>query len=252
MKIARVQCVDVGFSRRPATLKRNLVTNASLFEDFETKPDGWFGPVVCTVVEVETADGAVGIGSAGAFHNGARSLIETYYTDLVVGEDPRRHEHLWQRLKQRFGFGPRQGPEGMHRDVALVRTVRDAVGMEIELAADILQPDANRAGGITELRKICAMAEAAGLPVIPHSNEPHNLAIVFSQPAHVCPVIEFFPDVEPDTGNELFWRLYKDVPQARDGYPDLDPRPGLGVDLDREAVRQLEHRASPPLAPTAT
>jgi L-alanine-DL-glutamate epimerase-like enolase superfamily enzyme len=91
MKIARVRCVDVGFSRSPATLKRNLVTNASLFEDFDTKPGGWFGPVVCTIVEVESEAGAVGIGSAGAFHNGARSLIETYYTDLVVGEDPRRH-----------------------------------------------------------------------------------------------------------------------------------------------------------------
>jgi len=394
-KIARVRCVDVGFSRSPATLKRNLVTNASLFEDFDTKPGGWFGPVVCTIVEVESEDGAVGIGSAGAFHNGARSLIETYYTDLVVGEDLRRHEHLWQRmyrttarfgrsgsavaalsaidiacwdlhgkaegkpvhellggaaqtrvpayasrcyamedldalaaeargyvaqgfrrLKQRFGFGPRQGPEGMQRNVALVRAVRDAVGMEVELAADaymgwdvgyamemakllreyrlswieeplmphdvdgyvelklrcpwqrwscgehsytkwdfqeliarravdMLQPDANRAGGITELRKICAMAEAVGLPVIPHSNEPHNLAITFSQPAHVCPVIEYFPDVEPDTGNELFWRLYTDVPQARDGYLDLDTQPGLGVDLDHDAVHRLAYSAPP-------
>ena len=42
MKIGRVRCVDVGFSRSPATLKRNLVTNTSLFEDFDTKPGGWF------------------------------------------------------------------------------------------------------------------------------------------------------------------------------------------------------------------
>ena len=77
MKIARVRCVDVGFSRSPSTLKRHLVTNASLFDDFDTKPGGWFGPVVCTLVEVEAEDGTVGIGSAGAFHNGARSLIET-------------------------------------------------------------------------------------------------------------------------------------------------------------------------------
>ena len=77
MKIARVRCVDVGFSRSPATLKRNLVTNASLFEDFDTKPGGWFGPVVCTIVEVESEDGAVGIGSAGAFHNA-----------LTMGEGP--------------------------------------------------------------------------------------------------------------------------------------------------------------------
>ena len=107
----------------------------------------------------------------------------------------------------------------------------------------MLQLDANRAGRITELRKICALAEAAGLPVVPHSNEPHNLAITFSQPARVCPVIEYFPDVEPDTGNELFWRLYRGVPQASGGCLDLDPRPGLGVDLDYDAVRRLQHHA---------
>ena len=71
-------------------------------------------------------------------------------------------------------------------------------------AVDILQPDANQTGGITEMIKICALAEAAGLPVMPHSNETHNTHVVFSRAAHVCPRIEYFPDVEPDTGNELF------------------------------------------------
>ena len=395
MRIARVRCSDIAFSRSPTTLKRNLMTNASLFEDFETKPGGWFGPAVCTLVEVEADDGTTGVGSAGAFHSGARSLIETYYTDLVAGEDPRRHEYLWQRmyrstvrfgrsgsavaaisaidvacwdlhgkaegkpvydllggltqtrvpaytsrcyaledldalaeeargyvrqgfrrLKQRFGFGPKDGPEGMARNVQLVRCVRDAVGGEVELAADaymgwdvgyaiemakllrelrlswieeplmphevdgyvelknrcpwqrwscgehsytkwdfkqlidrravdILQPDSNRVGGITEMRKICAMAEAAGLPVVPHSNEPHNLHIIFSQAAHVCPVVEYFPDVEPDTGNELFWRLYDGVPEARDGYVSLGNRPGLGVEVNAQAVGGLMLSAPP-------
>jgi L-alanine-DL-glutamate epimerase-like enolase superfamily enzyme len=51
--------------------------------------------------------------------------------------------------------------------------------------------------------------------------------------------------VEPDTGNELFWRLYTDVPQARDGYLDLDTQPGLGVELDRDAVHRLAYSAPP-------
>ena len=54
-------------------------------------------------------------------------------------------------------------------------------------AVDILQPDVNRVGGSTEAIKICAMAEAEGLPVIPHSNEAHNLHVIFSRAAHVCP-----------------------------------------------------------------
>ena len=91
MRIVRVRARNVGFSRSPVTLRRHLVSNASLHDDFETKPGGWFGPVVCTLVEVEADDGAVGIGTAGAFQGGALELIPTHYAELVLGEDPRRH-----------------------------------------------------------------------------------------------------------------------------------------------------------------
>src|SRR5438067_7201023 len=106
MRIVRIRARNVGFSRSPATLRRSLVSNASLFEDFETKPGGWFGPVVCTLVEIEADDGTVGIGTAGAFQGGALELIPLHYADLLLGEDPRRHEHLWQRMYRttvRFG-----------------------------------------------------------------------------------------------------------------------------------------------------
>jgi len=390
MRIVALRARNVGFSRAPNTLRRNLVSNASLFDDFATKPDGWFGPVFTTVVEVETEDGVIGVGTAGAFGGGAKAIVELYLADLVLGQDVRHHEQLWQRMyrtlarfgrgapaltaisavdiacwdahghaeetsvvellggpaqtslpvyvsrlyaledldelaaeargyveqgftrmKQRFGFGPRDGRSGLSRNVDLVRAVRDAVGEEVELAADaymgwdlgyalemaellrehrlswieeplmpeqieryaelcarvpwqrwscgehaygkwefkqlidrratdILQPDVNRVGGITEARKICALAEAAGLPVVPHSNEAHNLAIVFSQPAHVCPVVEYFPDVEPDTGNELFWKLFDGNAQQERGSLALDlTRPGLGVTLNEDVARDL-------------
>jgi L-alanine-DL-glutamate epimerase-like enolase superfamily enzyme len=214
----------------------------------------------------------------------------------------------FRALKQRFGYGPRDGYSGMAANVRLVQTVREAVGPDIELAADaymgwdygyalemarrlepfnlswieealmpqlvhlyadlraarphqrwscgehsytkwdfeelirsravdILQPDFNRAGGLTEARKICALAETAGLPVYPHSNEVHNLAIIFGQSGHVCPVVEYFPQVEPDTGNELFWNLFTGNAQASDGFLTYPDRPGLGVDIN-EAVAQ--------------
>ena len=106
-------------------------------------------------------------------------------------------------------------------------------------AADILQPDANRAGGITELIKICTLAESAGVPVMPHSNEPHNTHVVFSRAANVCPRIEYFPNVEPDTGNELFWKLFKGHQEASEGYLDAPSQPGLGIKINEEWARQL-------------
>jgi L-rhamnonate dehydratase len=35
-------------------------------------------------------------------------------------------------MKQRFGFGPKDGPDGMHKNVQLIRTVREAVGDRVE------------------------------------------------------------------------------------------------------------------------
>jgi L-rhamnonate dehydratase len=390
VRIVRVAARNIGFSRSPVTFRRHLVSNASRFDDFETKADGWFGPVVCTLVEVEADDGTVGVGTAGAFQGGALELIPAYYADLLLGEDPRRHEHLWQRMyqttvrfgrsgvavaaisaldiacwdlhgkaegkavvdllggraqtrvpcyvsrlyaledldeladearrwvaagftrmKQRFGFGPKDGLGGLRRNVELVRTVREAVGDDVELAADaymgwdvgyaveaakrlrdlelawieepllphdlagyaelrrrcpwqrwsggehaytkwefqrllepravdILQPDVNRAGGITEALKVCALAETAGVPVVPHSNEAHNLHVIFSRSATVCPLVEYFPDVEPDTGNELFWKLFRGTPRAEAGELVLPDAPGLGIEIDHEAAADLQ------------
>jgi len=107
-------------------------------------------------------------------------------------------------------------------------------------AVDILQPDVNRAGGLTESLKICALAEAAGLPVVPHSNEAHNLHLVFSRAPSVCPVVEYFPDAEPDTGNELFWKLFRGNPRAGDGMLAPPTAPGLGVQVDEALLAELQ------------
>lgn len=216
----------------------------------------------------------------------------------------------FSRMKQRFGFGPKDGRVGMKRNAELVRTVRDAVGDDVELAgdaymgwdigyaiemakmlrdfnlswieeplmphemdgyaelkrrcpwqcwscgehlfgkwefkalidtcgADILQPDTNRAGGIMEVLKICAIAEAAGLPLISHSNEAHNLHVIFSRFPSVCPLVEYFPDVEPDTGNELFWKLFAGLPEAENGSLSIGHAPGRGTEIREDAVRNL-------------
>jgi L-alanine-DL-glutamate epimerase-like enolase superfamily enzyme len=59
-------------------------------------------------------------------------------------------------------------------------------------AVDILQVDVKWSGGITELKKICALTSAENIPLIPHAGwtEPAQ-AVIFSQPQTVCPQIEY-------------------------------------------------------------
>ena len=79
--------------------------------------------------------------------------------------------------------------------------------------------------------------DGESLPIYPHSNEAHNFHVILSQAN--CPLVEYFPDVEPDTGNELFWKVFKGKPRVADGWLVPSDRPGLGIEIDWDAVERL-------------
>ena len=56
--------------------------------------------------------------------------------DLVAAEALSFVKMGFRALKQRFGYGPREGLVGMRKNVELIRTVRETVGPDIELMAD--------------------------------------------------------------------------------------------------------------------
>ncbi|MGH9574527.1 MAG: L-rhamnonate dehydratase [Candidatus Acidiferrales bacterium] len=106
-------------------------------------------------------------------------------------------------------------------------------------AVDYIQFDTNRVGGITQARKIAALAEAHSVPVVPHSGQMHNLHIVMS--SLNCPLAEFFPIVDVEVGNELFWYIFKGEPKPVNGYIDLsDDVPGLGLTIQENALSKFE------------
>jgi len=106
-------------------------------------------------------------------------------------------------------------------------------------AVDYIQFDTNRVGGISQARKISALAEAYEVPVIPHAGQMHNYHIVMA--SLNSPLAEFFPIVDVEVGNELFWYIFKGEPVPRHGYIELDENlPGLGLEIDEEALKKFE------------
>jgi L-alanine-DL-glutamate epimerase-like enolase superfamily enzyme len=106
-------------------------------------------------------------------------------------------------------------------------------------ALDYIQFDTNRVGGITQARKIAAMAEAYSVPVIPHAGQMHNFHIVMA--SLNSPLAEFFPVHDVEIGNELFWYIFDGEPQPDNGYIDLcDTRPGLGIGIKEQALKEFE------------
>ena len=97
-------------------------------------------------------------------------------------------------------------------------------------AVDYIQFDTNRVGGITQARKIAALAEAHSIPVIPHAGQMHNYHVTMS--SYGAPISEYFPKVPVEVGNELFWYIFDGEPVAENGYVNLsDTAPGFGLTL---------------------
>jgi len=106
-------------------------------------------------------------------------------------------------------------------------------------AVDYIQFDTNRVGGITQARKIAALAEAYSVPVIPHAGQMHNYHVVMA--SLNSPMAEYFPRVDVEVGNELFWYIFRGEPSAKGGSIDLDDNvPGLGLTLDEAGLERFE------------
>lgn len=106
-------------------------------------------------------------------------------------------------------------------------------------AVDYIQFDTNRVGGITQARKITALAESHSVPVIPHAGQMHNYHVVMA--SLNSPMAEYFPVVDVEVGNELFWYIFNGEPQAKDGFIDLDEHlPGLGLSVNEQALERFE------------
>jgi L-rhamnonate dehydratase len=106
-------------------------------------------------------------------------------------------------------------------------------------AVDYIQFDTNRVGGITQARKISALAESYSVPVIPHAGQMHNYHVVMA--SLNSPMAEYFPIVDVEVGNELFWYIFEGEPKAKDGLVDLDDNlPGLGLTVNEKALAKFE------------
>jgi L-rhamnonate dehydratase len=106
-------------------------------------------------------------------------------------------------------------------------------------AVDYIQFDTNRVGGITQARKVAALAEAYGIPVIPHAGQMHNYHVVMA--SLNSPMAEYFPIVDVEVGNELFWYLFAGEPKAKDGFIDLDDGvTGFGLKINETNLQDFE------------
>jgi len=97
-------------------------------------------------------------------------------------------------------------------------------------SADILNLDVVKAGGITEYRKIAALASAFHVPVAPHGTVHMSMQTMASVDNGL--IMEVYPSARSHFNPSL-----PSVPVA-DGHTVVSERPGLGLEFDEEMIRK--------------
>ena len=147
--------------------------------------------------------------------------------DPLFFEEPIRPEHIpaWGRLRSELR-APLATGESLYNRFEFLSLM--AAG-----GADIIQPDICVVGGLLEMRKIAAIAEAHFVTVAPH-NPMGPLATAVN--VHFSAAQPNFKILEYRRPEPVSWAVDPYLP--KDGYLELRPdRPGWGLEIDERALQ---------------
>lgn len=117
-------------------------------------------------------------------------------------------------------------------------------------SVDVLQPDISHCGGISEIRRIAAMAETYDVAIAPHCPlGPIALAACMQVDLSIANFViqEMSLGIHYNAGDYDITNYIKDssVFKVQDGYVDALTGPGLGIEVDEEEVRRVAKDAEP-------
>jgi L-alanine-DL-glutamate epimerase-like enolase superfamily enzyme len=108
----------------------------------------------------------------------------------------------------------------------------------------VAQPDIGRVGGLTEARRVARMAAEHDLLVVPHAWKTGISVAVAAHLAMVTPQMPFFEFLPAELcESRLRKELVEDELVYRDGKLGVPSRPGLGFELNRDALEEFAEAA---------
>lgn len=172
----------------------------------------------------------VALKAAAAFADcGAYWLEEPLFVEDIEG-----HAILRERGKTPIAVG-----ENLHMSYAFENFI-------VRGAVDYIQPDVARAGGITEIRKITAMASKHNVPVSFHT---WGDGVALAASVHLAAALKDCIVMELDyTYNPLREELLREPFRVANGYLIPPEKPGLGIELNEEALKSFAFSGAEELA----
>ncbi|HEX2326079.1 MAG TPA: mandelate racemase/muconate lactonizing enzyme family protein, partial [Chloroflexota bacterium] len=152
--------------------------------------------------------------------------LEEY--DLLFFEDPVPPENMDSLAKVAESLSL---PVAAGERSSTIYGCRELIEREI---VDVLQPDMGRVGGIYQMKKIAAMAEAHHIMMAPHDGS--NGPLCEAAAVHVMSSVPNFLILE-HRADDVPWRyeLVTELPVV-DGHIEVPRRPGLGVELNESVA----------------
>jgi L-alanine-DL-glutamate epimerase-like enolase superfamily enzyme len=176
-----------------------------------------------------------------------------YPTALQVCRGLEKHDAYW--LEEPFDGHDIYGPARLAAEVdilitggELAKSTYEFLEFLVNKTYDVLQPDTRICGGIWMARKIAVLAESFGVPCIQHGTSSLSLAgyIQAGCAMNNCEWQEMIG--EPNLPTEQWAPARKlvrtpDVFTIQDGYVLLPQLPGLGLDLNEDAIKEYRVHA---------
>ncbi|WP_066660191.1 MULTISPECIES: galactonate dehydratase [unclassified Sphingomonas] len=209
--------------------------NATSELDYLTAPR--FDDVVERVRAAQAAGMDVGLDFHGRVHRGmAKQLAKAleplgllFIEEPILSENPEVLTQISSQVSIPIALGER------------LYSRWDFKSLLSSGAVDIIQPDLSHAGGLSECRRIAAMAEAYDVAVAPHCPLGPLALAACLQLAGCTPNVvlqEMSLGIHYNAGHDLLhFCANPDVLTPVDGYLPIPTGPGLGVEVDEAAVR---------------
>jgi galactonate dehydratase len=171
--------------------------------------------------------------------------LEEY--DLLFYEDPVAPENIEAiaRVAAHVNLPIAAGERHAH-----LYGVRELIEREI---IDVVQPDTGRAGGLLQMKKMAALAEAHFVTFAPHDGSLGPVAEMAA--VHLCSTLPNFlilEHLEDDVPQR--YEVMQPQPTIVDGFMLVPDAPGLGIDIVEEAIAHYPStgNVAPPTLPETT
>ena len=178
----------------------------------------------------------------------------TLYVDANNGYTASRAIQVGRRLAEEFNVAVFEEPVAAHHYASLAR-VADTLDMEVSAGeheytrwmfrdlilqghVDVLNPDVSKLMGLTDGKKVAALAEVFDLPLAVHNARPTLLTAAHLHFLASC-MNARRPQEHPRRSRlEHLWDFFENRIEVANGYAVIPDAPGLGLMPDEARIRR--------------